>query len=317
VSWERVVLEELRYVGDLPARITALFEDQRRRWPALRDGEASLGGLRTRILRDGPAWVVAQANPGRRRSIQAAVDPASIAQRPCFLCPEHMPPEERGVDFGELVILPNPYPILARHCTVPIRRHIPQRLAGQVISLLDLARAAGPELLVFYNGPRCGASAPDHFHLQICLAAPVPLLGQLPLGATGRERLAVESFGRRMIVAADPDPEGAADHLRHALEELAALAPDTGEPMISLLVLVREGRWITVLFPRRAHRPACFFAAGEQRLAVSPAALEMAGLLVVAEPDHLDRMDAGAARTIYQEVSLDAGRFSALAKAVT
>jgi ATP adenylyltransferase/5',5'''-P-1,P-4-tetraphosphate phosphorylase II len=317
VSWERIVLEELRRAGTLPERIDALFEEQRRRWPSLREGEQSLSSLRTRELRDGESRVVVQANPGRRSSTQARVDPASVAERPCFLCPQHMPAEERGVDFGELVLLPNPHPILPRHLTVPGRTHSPQRLLGHLGAMLSLAEALGPELLVFYNGPRCGASAPDHFHFQVCQAAPVPILAELPLAARDSARAAFSSFGRRVIAASDSQATDAAEHLRRVLLELADLAPAPDEPMLNLLLTHRDGRFVSVLFPRRAHRPRRFFDAGDRRLSISPAALEMAGVLVVAEPAHFERVDAAVAREIYQEVSLDAELFSKLAEALT
>ena len=80
--------------------------------------------------------------------------------------------------------------------------------------------------------------------------------------------------------------------------------------MFNLIALVRDGRYWAILFPRAAHRPSCFSAPGDARLAISPAALEMAGLLVVSDPAQLDRVDAQTAHTIYQEVCLNDTRFA-------
>jgi len=314
LSWEQVALEPAREPTGLGAQLEALFADQRARWPALRAGEAALAGLRTRVLHEEGTWVVAQANPGRRASTQARVEPQAIAARPCFLCPENLPPEERGLPFGELVLLPNPFPVLPRHCTVPARVHAPQRLAGRLECMLALARALGPELTVFYNGPRCGASAPDHAHFQVVAARAVPLFEQLPLQGLADERRAWESFGRRMLLAVHRDPRAARAYLEAALLALARLQPGEDEPMLNLFLLARGGRLWSVVFPRRAHRPACFSAEGAARLSVSPAALEMAGVLVVPEPEQLDRLDAAAARAIYAEVCLEAGPFARLAE---
>ncbi len=314
MSWERVAPEPSGAPAGLGAQLEALFADQRARWPALRAGEAALAGLRTRVLHDDGAWVVAQANPARRGSTQARVEPQAIAARPCFLCPENLPPEERGLPFGELVLLPNPFPVLPRHCTVPARAHAPQRLAGRLESMLALAQALGPELTVFYNGPRCGASAPDHAHFQVVSARAVPLLEQLPLQGLADERRAWESFGRRMLLAAHRDPRAALAYLEAMLRALARLQPGEDEPMLNLFLLPRGGRLLCVVFPRRAHRPACFFAEGADRLTVSPAALEMAGVLVVPEARQLDRLDAERARAIYAEVCLEAEPFARLAE---
>jgi hypothetical protein len=314
LSWERIASAPACAPSELPARLTALLCDQRQRWAALRAGEAALAGLRTRVLHDEGAWILAQANPGRRASTEARLDPGALAARPCFLCPEHLPPEERGLAFGELVLLPNPFPVLPDHCTVPARVHAPQRLAGRLEAMLALAQALGPAHTVFYNGPRCGASAPDHAHFQVVAARAVPLFEQLPLQGLADERRAWECFGRRMLLAAHRDPRAAHAYLESVLRALAALQPGGDEPMLNLLVLQRQGRLISVVFPRRAHRPACFFAEGAARLAVSPAALEMAGVLVVPEPEQLDRLGAPTARAIYEEVCLEAAPFARLAE---
>jgi hypothetical protein len=269
--------------------------------------------MQTRIIPEGHAQIVVQANPGRRKSTHAKVDPESISQRPCFLCPENIPPEEKGIAFGDLVILPNPYPVLRRHFTVPSREHVPQRLEGRVADMLGLARALGPDMLVFYNGPGCGASAPDHFHFQACSNSGIPLLTHLPGGGEDG-RLALTSFGRRLLVCSDQGAGNTVDFVSRVLERLP---PEDPEPLINVLAVYRQGRYLTVLWPRSKHRPDCYFKEGEARIAVSPAALEMAGILVVADPEHFDRVDQQTAVSIYREVSLDAGEFDDLAKAVT
>jgi ATP adenylyltransferase/5',5'''-P-1,P-4-tetraphosphate phosphorylase II len=165
-------------------------------------------------------------------------------------------------------------------------------------------------MLVFYNGPRCGASAPDHFHFQACTSTGVPLLRQLP--SDGRHRL--QSFGRRLLVCSDRHAEKCVEFVGRVLECLPANDP---EPLVNVLATHRGGRYLAVVWPRSKHRPDCYFEKGEARIAVSPAALEMAGILVVAEPDHFDRIDRQTAVSIYAEVSLESGEFERLAEGVT
>lgn len=310
MSWDKIIFSAAQPGTDLGGQIDALLQYQRENWELFREGEEALAGMRTRKLSDGDARVVVQANPGRRKSTHAKVDPESIAKRPCFLCAGNIPPDERGIAFGDLVILPNPYPVLRRHFTIPSREHSPQRLEGRVVDLLELAKELGQDMLVFYNGPRCGASAPDHFHFQACSSIGVPLLeGSLP---DGLYRL--QSFGRRLLVCADRDAQKAVEYTERVIENLPA---DDPEPLINVLALFCEGRYLTVLWPRSRHRPACYFKEGDARIAVSPAAMEMAGILVVAEPEHFDRVDQKTAVSIYEEVSLDAGQFDQVAEAVT
>jgi len=316
MNWAEKLLSHDRPDAPLAERIDALLADQRVRWPALAEGEASLAALQSKSLETADGRVVVQANPGRRRSTHAKVDPQAIAARPCFLCPENMPPEERGIAWRDLVILPNPYPILPRHCTIPSRQHAPQRLTGRVAMLLELATAAGPTLAVFYNGPRCGASAPDHFHFQACAAEALPVLAAVAADPP-RRRQARTSFGRNFLVLAGSDLNEVATDLRAALDLLGAQAGPGEEPMVNLLAAMVEGRLVAVLFPRAAHRPRCYGADEPLTVAVSPAALEMAGLLVVADPAHIDRIDGAVARQIYEDVSLAAGPFDALKRFAT
>jgi hypothetical protein len=187
--------------------------------------------------------------------------------------------------------------------------------------MLKVARAVGPEMLVLYNGPRSGASAPDHFHFQACDAQGVPVTGELSLTGAGPALEVHTSFGRKLLVLADPSAERLQLRLEQAVAVLGrqSVAGEVArgvEPLLSLLAFYREPRYYGLLFPRAAHRPACYFAKGAGRLAISPAALEMAGLLVVAEPEQFDRVDAQVARTIYQEVSLDDARFEQLVEEV-
>jgi hypothetical protein len=310
MSWEQIIFRTVQPGTDLSDPIEELLRYQRENWNLFRQGEESLAGMRTNDFSDGGARIVVQANPGRRKSTHAKVDPDSISRRPCFLCAENIPSPERGIAFGDLVILPNPYPVLRRHFTIPAREHVPQRLEGRMADMLDLAKALGPGMMVFYNGPRCGASAPDHFHFQACTAAGVPLLENLP--PEGKRQL--QSFGRRLLVCSDRRAEKIAEFVSRVLEHLPAGDP---EPLVNVLAVYREGCYLTFLWPRSKHRPACYFGQGDERIAVSPASMEMAGILVVAEPDHFDRVDRGTAISIYEEVSLDAGEFEKLAEAVT
>lgn len=312
MSWERILQNDAGATEPLLPRIEALFAQQRSTWPALREGEAALRYLQTRTLTSDGERIVVQVNPARRRSTQAKVDSQSIAARPCFLCPDNMPPEERGVAFEDLVILPNPFPILPKHCTIADRAHRPQQLTGRVDTLLRLAAAIGPDMAAFYNGPRCGASAPDHFHFQASSAADIPILAQLPSLANGHQRVAHSGFGRSLLVFASPNSADVQADVERTIDSLGRLENTNAEPMFNLLACFRAGRYVVVLFPRAAHRPACYLAKGPERIAVSPAVLEMSGILVVTDPQQFDRVDAATAEFIYKQVSIAGAEFEAL-----
>lgn len=306
MDWRRILEGDPGASVPLRQRIDRLFDEQRVTWPMLRDGEAALEHLQRKALELDGQSIVVQFNPARRRSTMAKTDATAVAGRPCFLCPQNMPAEERGMAFEDLVVMPNPFPVLPLHCTIAATEHTPQQLSGRVGQFLRLAKAIGPDLATLYNGPRCGASAPDHFHFQAVRADGIPLLRQLSAVAAVSRISPRSSFGRRMLVIDSADAAEAADLLGRTLEELRVLAGAADEPLLNLIGHFDGDRHRVVVFPRTAHRPACFFATGREQLTVSPAVLEMGGVMVTTEPEHFDRVVAETARGIYDEVSVPA-----------
>lgn len=312
MSWKQILQNDSGADEPLRQRIDALFAQQRATWPALREGEAALAHLQRKTLHSEGESVVVQVNPARRRSTHAQTDANAVAARACFLCPENMPADERGVAFEDLVVLPNPYPILPLHCTIAGREHRPQQIAGRIEIVLRLAEAIGPDLAALYNGPRCGASAPDHFHFQAARADEIPILTHIPAIASSRPVVAHSSFGRNMLIFDSADAAEIRADIERSIHALCRIESATDEPMFNLLTHYRAGRHSAVLFPRAAHRPACYFATGPEKCSISPAILEMCGVLVTTERDHFDRIDARTARAIYEEVSIATARFEQL-----
>jgi ATP adenylyltransferase/5',5'''-P-1,P-4-tetraphosphate phosphorylase II len=185
-----------------------------------------------------------------------------------------------------------------------------------------LAEAMGPKMLLFYNGPRCGASAPDHFHFQACDARILTLFQELPPLVNNTRPTAHSSFGRNMLLFSHTSVRSMQRMIGEAIEGFRQVTAKSQssltdrktarEPMFNLLMTIRRGSYLSILFPRGSHRPSCFTAQGNAQVAISPAALEMAGLLVVSDPSHFERVNAQLVRKIYQEVSLDENVFSQL-----
>jgi hypothetical protein len=297
-------------------RVHALFQQQRATWKEFRDNEALLGGMRLKAFSKDNRRVIVQANPGRTVSTNAKVDPESIAGRPCFLCPGSLPPLERGIAFGDYIILPNPYPILKYHMTIAFREHRPQQIEGRINDLYNLARALGPEMFVTYNGPRCGASAPDHMHFQACGSCGVPLFEQLPADAGDNRLVPLTAWGRRMLAGSFTNEGEVTQCLQSIISALKGILGEPDEPMINIVALYRNNRCGITLFPRAKHRSARYFAPPRQRISISPAAMEMAGIIVVADGSHFDRVDENVVLSMYDEVTLGEAPFARLVKAV-
>lgn len=313
MNWPRVLQVDPGDSVPLRQRIQFLFAQQRDAWPALRDGEAALQQLQKKTLTLDSKSIVVQANPARHRSTLAKTDAKSVAARPCFLCPQNMPVEERGVAFEDLVVLPNPFPVLPMHCTIAAVEHRPQCIAGQLGSFLRLAESIGPELIALYNGPRCGASAPDHFHFQAASAGDIPLLRELAELPCNCLVQSYASFGRNMLVFTGANAASIEIVIERCIGALQETCQSIQEPMFNLMAHFQAQRFTVALFPRTAHRPRCFFDDGANRLAVSPAILEMCGIFVTSEPEDFPRVMAATAHAIYDEVTAPIARVSEIA----
>lgn len=298
------LLAEVTDACDLPAALDELLAQQRATWPALREGEAALENAPMRPLAGGDASLIAQANLRRSTSTFARTDETSIAQRPCFLCEENLPDEERGVGFGPLVALPNPFPAVRDHLTLAAREHVPQRIAGRIDLMHDVARALGDASFVLYNGPRCGASAPDHFHFQSGRLDAMPVFAHSAL-ATARGLSVLHAGARNAFVARTESSSEATRLVAECLARIAVNQPDEDEPMVNILSTYRNGHHVTLLFPRTRHRPGDFFTA-KDALAISPAALEMAGLVVVCDEAQYEQLTAPSVERIFAEVCVSA-----------
>ncbi|MBR5593401.1 MAG: DUF4922 domain-containing protein [Bacteroidaceae bacterium] len=291
--------------------IVRFFEKQLQQWPAAAKGVKALGAVCVRDLENG---ITLQYNPAREVSTAAKVDAASIAARPCFLCAENRPPEQIAGDaMGTLELLVNPYPILPWHFTLPTKKHIPQMLRPMYADMLNLAGRWG-ELALFYNGAKCGASAPDHAHLQAVRRDGIPLLGVIdnatvvlgePLCNVGDgciynvKGYVVPFF---MIVSKTVSCS------LGLLERLLAVMPlvdNELEPRMNVIAFCdRNDGFVTIVLPRAKHRPACYYADDESQRVVSPGALDMSGFMVAPRKCDFENITADEAVALLREVAM-------------
>jgi len=287
-------------------RVEKLFEGQTRAWPQLAKGIEGLARARTRAVRIDWFEVFIRHVPHRVASTTAPVDRESIAKRPCFLCAANLPPEEEGLQFGDdFTIYCNPFPIVDRHLTIAHKEHGSQRIANQFGSMLDLAVAL-PGYFVIYNGPECGASAPDHMHFQAGSRALFPIEKETA-ELTG---VTVPDYTRNVFVFCGRDRSALIDRMNHAVELLAETTGRRDEPLINVAVFHERGKWVGYLFPRGKHRPEAFHT-GE--LTVSPASIDLCGIFVVPLAEDFKKITGDAIAAIFREVTLPDDQFQEVA----
>lgn len=317
----RQAMNKKRQAGDL------FIENQLAKWQTARTNHEALNQIETRRFELAGNTITVQFNPARAVSTCAKVDKSSIEARKCFLCPENKPNEQDEIIISldePFSLRINPYPILPGHLTISSLKHQDQVLAdktirqlpGKLISWLEEYFASG--YVLFYNGAKCGASAPDHFHFQAVKQSDVPVIQQwerLMETAVRETEIKTEngntysSFQITSYIcpiqvficnhSADILPE----MINQYLESLP-LHEGESEPRYNLFAWQDKQRGFTMAyFPREEHRPACYTATRGEQLLVSPGALDMAGLLVTPRKEDFDRITESDITKIYKEVA--------------
>lgn len=317
----RQAMNKKRQAGEL------FIENQLAKWQTARTNHEALNQIETRRFELAGNTITVQFNPARAVSTCAKVDKSSIEARKCFLCPENKPNEQDEIIISldePFSLRINPYPILPGHLTISSLKHQDQVLAdktirqlpGKLISWLEEYFASG--YVLFYNGAKCGASAPDHFHFQAVKQSDVPVIQQwerLMETAVREKEIKTEngntysSFQITSYIcpiqvficnhSADILPE----MINQYLESLP-LHEGESEPRYNLFAWQDKQRGFTMAyFPREEHRPACYTATRGEQLLVSPGALDMAGLLVTPRKEDFDRITESDITKIYKEVA--------------
>ena len=247
-------------------------------------------------------------NPARVRSVMADVSPEALQKRACFLCPdgveEHQLTHNWESPTGHTYyIRVNPFPIFSPHFTVSSSVHERQELLPHLEAMLHLAKEL-PEMTIFYNGPMCGASAPDHMHFQAVPRHSLPI----------EDHFSTNYANAILVQETDLQSHLAAVKRVLAMGTIPEEASQTGSLTIGAshaeeyeprwnIVTWYEDMWHTVIFFRRESRPQCFFAPEEERILFSPATVEMAGIGIVANRDSFDRLTPARLRDIIREVA--------------
>ena len=300
----------------LSALCQSLYDAQKKSWPKLSAACLDLAAARTRKL-SGKYKVYLQYNPARAVSSGAAVDSESIKNRPCFLCENNLPPRQLGILYrNQYLILCNPAPIFEKHFTVVGLRHEPQAIASSIDWLLRLS-ADLPDCSVFYNGPACGASAPDHLHFQAVPKNVLPFLKELRKLSSVKGKSSIrysrwETLDRSAVLLESKKVPALVKQFLNLLKEAQKIIKTSEEPLVNVIGDYTGSSWRLFVFLREKHRPESYFAKGSKRIFVSPGAIDMAGVVITPLLDNYKRLDHNAIRVIYREVSLPENMMDAI-----
>jgi ATP adenylyltransferase/5',5'''-P-1,P-4-tetraphosphate phosphorylase II len=288
-----------------------LWGRQMKDWPMAASFYQSLEMVQVNKFQIDELHFTAQFNPARRASTNAKVDQKSIEARPCFLCKKNLPPEQEGVDAGDFTLLVNPFPIFPMHFTIPLKQHSKQQILPWYRHFLQFAYALD-EFVLFYNGPACGASAPDHLHFQAATHGLMPLLNDYKLWGKGRATCVetndnatlyrLNDFLRTVYVIESEDVESSYAFFSSMYQSWQT--EFDVEPLMNVIARYEDNRWTVFVLPRKAFRPTQYFAEDESRVMISPAAVEMAGILITPVEEDFPKITPELVRDIYGQISL-------------
>ena len=357
--WQHKVTEE---------ELEAFFQKELEEWPEAAERYKALENVQTKDLAPSPnpspeeegrtqgmeslpprgeVWRgAAQWNPARIVSTGASIDKKSISERPCFLCDNNRPKEQHKLMTEKhYQILVNPYPILPQHFTIPMRRHTPQSIYSSFGTLRRMAWDM-PKHIVFYNGPLCGASCPDHMHLQAGSRGIVPLERDWTMYEKGLRKLypltgeqaasmeeagnvgsrcglyLLESYACPVFVIRSLPAESDSLLCQRVYKALPIVG-DEAEPRLNIVCWRQEGtssrpdEIVTLIFPRSKHRPDCYYAEGKEQLLISPGALDMCGLFITPREQDFKALTAEKAVSILQEVTLSEEELKPIIESLT
>jgi hypothetical protein len=301
-------------VKPLPELCMELLSEQKEMWLDLEHGYKSLKDTMAREITCNGFSVHVQRNPGRIRSTLADVGDKSVNERPCFLCLNNLPEDQKGVLYREeFLVLCNPMPVFSGHLTIAHLIHQPQAITEHIDIFLGLTSDFGSNWSVLYNGPRCGASAPNHLHFQAIPSGNMPIEKEITdvkrciqaVHVDGVLISRAQGFGREFIILGGVDPKDMAGIFKQIVAELKKVFNTYNEPMMSIIGSRDAKTLRLMIFPRTKHRPDAFFREGDARVVISPAVIEMGGVLVTPMEKDFERLDASAVEGIYGEVSLN------------
>lgn len=297
----------------LSGKIDQFIESQLTEWEMASANYRDLNKVRTKSLRYKDFEIKVQFNPKRIISSAAKVDSRSIEARPCFLCAQNRPPVQKGLPFNHrFSVLINPFPIFPKHLTVPVEEHTNQLIAGHFNDMLDLA-AALPDFVVFYNGPKCGASAPDHFHFQAGSKGFLPIEKDFHNRELCRPQSVINDvtvytwnhYLRGIITLQGRSQDAVAGIFESISGNLKQLQPQESEPMMNILAYVSGQYRIVHIIPRVLHRPRQYFETGDGQILLSPASVDMGGVFITPREEDFEKIKEDDVRDILAQVCMD------------
>jgi len=303
-----------------------LFEQQLIKWNLLKERYDALDDVKIQEFRFDRFKIKVQYNPGRIKSSCAKTDDISINNRVCFLCIENLPEPQQGILLADkYLLLCNPFPIFPKHFTISSLQHEPQNITSHIEGMLELTKHLSSNCSLIYNGPACGASAPDHFHFQAGSKNYISIendyhqlkneYGNFILDDKELMVTSVDDGLRRFLVIESMEEKKIINAFKIFYKFYMEISSVSTEPMFNIISTYNtEYGWSMIIFLRDKHRPELFYSEGDEKLLISPAAIDLGGLLIAPCKKDFEKINKDLIKKVFMEVSLNKDVFKKLNK---
>ena len=297
------------------------FDEQIKEWERLKVAYNSLNSVQTKTFWFEGFKIIIQHNPERIKSTIAKTEDMFLPSENCFLCEKNLPGKQKGIILpGEFKLLCNPFPILPEHFTIPNIKHQPQHIDDSFNNLLTYSSMFGKRYSLIYNGPKCGASAPFHLHFQMGTKNFIPVENDIQQikndfgkAIVEREEISIYALDdecRKMIFVESLERELISKSFNLIYKELKLFGNINEEPMLNIISSFdEEFGWSVIIILREKHRPEVFYKTDESRVLVSPATIDIGGVLIIPEKKDFEKINSEMIQNIFREVSFGEEKF--------
>ncbi|MDL2265135.1 DUF4922 domain-containing protein [Parabacteroides sp. OttesenSCG-928-G07] len=295
-------------------------------WPLAKQNYIALKSVYTKSVELKNFTIKIQCNPTRISSSCAKTEPTHIQERKCFLCLENQPTEQFRLFFGShYYFLCNPYPIFPEHFTIVSRKHIDQQILSRIEDFLDLTKRLD-KFTIFYNGPKSGASAPDHAHFQAVTRNSMPLdreweqqmirYGKSVWEENNGNIHTLENYLRNGFII-QAKTKKTAISLFEKIYACLHIEEGDMEPMMNIFGQYVDNSWVIIIIPRKKHRPKQFYATGDERLITSPGVADIGGVFITPREEDFNKITPDILEDIYTQICFDDSEITKFAEQLT
>lgn len=291
-----------------------LQAQQKNEWELLSKHLNSLTQTRLKAFQFDSYRIYCQFNPKRFISTSADISDKTIRNRECFLCVKNLPEEQKGILIEDkFILLCNPFPIFNHHFTIAYTEHQPQLIEYHFMDLLSLAEKMNDRFVVFYNGPLCGASAPDHLHFQAGEKSFLPIYNEFNFikNRFGKQLINLSNFSafsiddglRKYFIIESNDQQIISEYFHKIYLSVKNIYAGEPEPMLNILCdYEKETGWRVLIFPRSQHRSSHYFNDGEDKILLSPASVDIGGVCILPREEDFVKINSLIIKKIFSEV---------------